>query len=156
MAPLTYGMVEGSVRGVLARVLQQSGDGGRAIIRCLDSLRSPVELGGVVLSRGVKGRVLPSGVELDVAALRGLLDAEAFSGFDEVWLYPPGRSPTDRTLAASITSDAVQLDAQAPPPELVDAFLESGCRLALGDGCGLNYMEAGSTLRALLSPPTTV
>lgn len=60
-----------------------------------------------------------------------------FTGFDEVWFYinePLSSKPAEISLVAPL-----DLEVDSPPNGLAQWFAESGCRLGIGDGIGMNF-----------------
>jgi hypothetical protein len=63
---------------------------------------------------------------------------DLFHGFDEVWWFdqrPEVAKPSDAWIVSP-----VNLKSEAASPQTVAWMSESGCRLGLGDGIGLNYV----------------
>jgi hypothetical protein len=90
-----------------------------------------------------KGLMIPG--QLIVTAER---EFNLFCGFDEVWCFdaPPSKSkPDDLSIVAPR-----DFGKENPPPLLIPWMQESGCRLAMGDGDGLNYATPDKSLADLL------
>jgi hypothetical protein len=71
-----------------------------------------------------------------------------FNGFDEVWCFddrPAVEKPVDLWIVSPV--NIVQ---EGVPPLLVPWITESGCRLGLGDGVGLNYVARDKGTAILL------
>jgi len=90
-----------------------------------------------------KGLVIPAVDFAKVADRFGL-----FTGFDEVWCFsetPKVMKPADFWIVSPSN-----IDQEDVPPALIPWMEQSGCRLGLGDGIGLNYATPDKNTAILL------
>jgi hypothetical protein len=91
-----------------------------------------------------KGILLP-GLSLTPAARAFSL----FVGFDEIWCFdvaPTLSKPDELSILPP-----PEFRSSAPSAAVLEWMLATGCRLALGDGIGLNYVAADAQLATELS-----
>jgi hypothetical protein len=115
-----------------------------ALLASVDSDRRPAHiprLGGLVV------RVVDGAPVLRGEALVALAEDGFFNGFDEVWVLPEGSEslpPADASLVYPFL-------AEGPLPGPLSSWIEqSGARLGVGDGFGLNLVVADNDLAATL------
>lgn len=123
-----------------------------ALITCLDSNMDPASL--VATSPALQSidddtRRLGAGLLLSTRVLmREGLAQEVFFGFDEVWFFPnelTRAKPVGLSLVGPAKVDQEKLE------EVGDWMFDNSCSLALGDGCGLNFVvKAQGLVRHLL------
>lgn len=139
MEGLAFGNLRtGTVRDALMRVRDLIGDASVAVIRSLDSAHSGHDLSHALSFHKVPHDVSLGNVHVSMDHLWSALDAEVFTGFDEVWIYPGKLPDVDLGSVPSATSDGIDFT-HGVPKGLAEAIERTRCVLVLGDGCGLNY-----------------
>jgi hypothetical protein len=135
---LYYGNVPGDVHDVLVRSDERLPAFKSALIRCLDSDRTPSRLLGLLARYQIVAGLERTGVVVSKEGLsRAANQRGLFVGFDEVLLFEYGppkiEVPPDMFLTFTV-------DFNEALPETLEAFMrETKCVVAFGDGCGLNY-----------------
>lgn len=142
-----YGNAPGSVGQALRLLCEQIPGFGAAALRCLDSESAPSRIIETLCACGIEARLGASGVVLTrkqvcLAAHEGL-----FTGFDEVWFWREESIERQFLSDIVLTSDAINL-AEGLPNSLERAMQALGSFLALGDGCGLNFVTTDRDLAA--------
>lgn len=149
---LYYGKLIGGVGDVLSYLGDRASEFRWTAVRSLDSDCAPSHILDVLRRLGIEARleadsVFLSGEHLHVAAQKGL-----FCGFDEVWLWR--EEPRNRHFTSDVvlTSDGINLN-DGLPTNVENAMRQLGCVLALGDGCGLNYVTTDYALADEIEQP---
>ncbi len=139
MTSLAYGMTpSGNVADALRRVLPLFHREWITVIRSIDSASSQDDLAKALTFHKVPHNCTNGNICFSVGDLQRVLDADVFTGFDEVWIVS-GSSPSfDLGHLPSATSDATDFSARMPK-DLRLAIEKTNCILVVGDGCGLNY-----------------
>ena len=127
-----------SVAEVLARLLPLCGRERIAVIRSIDSSHSQRDLARVFDFQHVPYDLINGNVCMSMDDLGKALDAEMFSGFDEVWVCGDTPPSFDLGLLPAATSDATDFS-EGAPSAILDAVERTQCLFLVGDGCGLNY-----------------
>lgn len=147
-----YGTIrDGRVSRALRQILPFGRQSWVAIIRGIDSARSYDTLVKAMNHHHLPFTTNAGNVVISMETLRKALHAGAFTGFDEVWVFPDGLPNFDLSVVPSATSDAMDLSSSIPAG-LSDAIQRSGSVVVvLGDGCGLNYAAPeGPILEAIV------
>lgn len=118
---------------------------GIAVIRCLDSSNDATAIARVLDAHQVSFQILNGSVCLSTTDLQLAIYAGAFVGFDEVWLLAGDRPASQMFAYSNITSDGKDFSREEPR-DLRHAMRESGCIVALGDGCGLNFATSSNDI----------
>lgn len=116
-----------------------------AVIRSIDSTRSLEGLAGALTFHCVAHKVVQGNVCLSMSDLQQAVDAEVFTGFDEVWVVSGTPPVFGLNEIPPVTSDATEF-LKGIPDGLVEAVERANCVLILGDGCGLNYLTSDARL----------
>jgi hypothetical protein len=147
------GWLESSIHDFLALVPPDPRSMKYTLITCLDSNREPASL---IDSRHLKplaaeAKVTGSGL---LFSTKRLFDVHSqnpiFFGFDEVWFFPGEiHQPMPELDCAPLVGPA-RID--QPTLDKLGKWLSSNaCSLALGDGCGLNFIvKARGLVKSLL------
>jgi hypothetical protein len=135
-----------SVREALTRLLTVS-KGQVLVVRSIDSARSQEDIAKILSFHSVPKQIVRGNVCLTRGDLRSALAAEAFTGFDEVWLFSETPPTEDLSAIPSATSETTDFGIGIPK-ELVKALERTQCLLVLGDGCGLNYATIDGRMAA--------
>lgn len=112
------------------------------VIRAIDSSRSSRDL-ACILSGEIRFRLEHGNVCCDLADLSDEW-LELHDGYEEMWIFDdggPGQSIVD---LPPLTTDYGEMD-EVRGPIVAAAVLEAGCRIALGDGGGLEYVTREPT-----------
>jgi hypothetical protein len=95
-------------------------------------------------------RLLKGGLVIPMRDLQSVTSRQdLFRGFDELWLFdsePAETKPNDVTIVGPL-----DFRTNEPTPELTAWMGESGCRLGLGDGIGMNYVTPDGELAEQLA-----
>jgi hypothetical protein len=107
------------------------------VIRAIDSTRSSRDL-ACMLSGEIPFRLEHGNV---CCELFDLSDEwlELHDGFEEMWIFDDGAPGQSIIDLPPLTSDNGAMD-EVRGPIVADSVLATGCRIALGDGCGLEYV----------------
>jgi hypothetical protein len=147
MVPYAYGMIkDGRVGDALMRLIGLCEQGWAAVVRGIDSSRCLDDLVSILTVHHINHQIVNRNPCLSITALQEALNAEVFSGFDEVWIVagtPPSFELTDVPCA---TSDATDFSGGIPLG-FTEAMEKTACVLVLGDGCGLNYVTSIERIR---------
>ncbi len=139
MGGLTFGhLPAATVPDALAELRDLLGCASHAIIRSLDSSHSERDLSRALSFHGVDFEVSFGNVCVSMGSLWKALEADVFTGFDEVWIFRNEFPSTTLESLTSATSDGADFSA-GMPASLAGAMDRTDCVLVLGDGCGLNY-----------------
>lgn len=139
MGVLTFGYLPiGSVRDALAESRDLLSCASGAIIRSLDSSHSERDLSRILSFHGVDFEVSDGSARVSMLSLWNALEAEVFTGFDEVWIFRSELPAISMESLPSATSDGMEFSAGIPAG-FAYAIDRTDCALVLGDGCGLNY-----------------
>lgn len=148
---LHYGLVEdGTIRDLLESSTFLS-EFPRVLLAYFDS--GPLGLSDPHV-RGLIARVPDSRLRADGLLISGTALAQAesiagFDGFDELWCFDADPTVV-RSAEVRIASDG-HFPVSGPLPPTVALYMRaSGCRLGLGDGCGLTYVTPDPAVAALL------
>lgn len=94
------------------------------------------------------GLLLPAGILTEVGWISDL-----FGGFDEAWFFDiEVRGPLPRGVSVL---PPPSFDRVEPDEATIKWFLEFDCKLALGDGFGMNYLSTDREVLRHLLPATT-
>ena len=135
---LTVGWVNSSIHAALTAGLLA--EFGSVLISSIDSDTNPSEsgIGAHILALEPTCRFLGAGVIVPGHKLVQIAEPlNLFCGFDEMWCFarvPKTPKPADLWLVAPLNIETEQI-----PPLLASWMAEADCKLALGDGIGLNF-----------------
>lgn len=150
---------ETEIRDVFAAYAEALGELGHALITRIDSSRfaSVAEVRRFFPRDIHGGRIEEYGLILTIPALLELSKApQYFTGFDEIWFWRHEDAAIEPP-AVRITSERPfgpatwHFDVEAELAVLRDWMAASQCVLALGDGCGLNYLTSAPAWVARLA-----
>jgi hypothetical protein len=79
-----------------------------------------------------EGLIVPGHLVAELAATYSL-----FSGFDEIWCFE--EEPVRAKPQGLVIVSPLNFESDSIPPELFPWMKDTQCRLAMGDGIGLNY-----------------
>lgn len=131
-------LVTGSVRDALLQVRDFVSESSVAVVRSIDSACSRDGLSRALTFHRVPYDVVLGNIQLSMENLWRAVDAEVFTGFDEVWIFSGEFPAADLTRMPPVTSDGTDFT-DGIPEEVARTFESGHCFLVVGDGCGLNY-----------------
>jgi hypothetical protein len=142
---LYYGNVASGISEIILYLGQQVSRFPWVAIRCIDSDCASPQILEVLHRFGIEAyhkanSIFTSGEQLYLAAQKRL-----FSGFDELWLWHQEPRKWQFPPEMGLTSDGINLN-EGLPNDVENALRQLGCVLALGDGCGLNYVTTDRSL----------
>lgn len=147
---ISYGMIpNGSVADALTGIVRSCEKNWLAVIRSLDSSRETDDLAKVLAFHQLAYDLINGNVCLTIDHLRIALAAEAFTGFDEVWMIAGPPPATDLASMPRATSESTDFSSGVPDG-LSSTMKETNCVLILGDGCGLNYATTSQQIEDAL------
>jgi hypothetical protein len=113
------------------------------VIRSVDSARESDALKRVLDFHRISYWIVNGNFVLTLAVVSQNLD-HLLTGFDEIWVFEtvPEMNLND---VACVTSDAEDFSAGLPD-SISLAFCTTACVVILGDGCGLNFVTANSSV----------
>src|SRR5262245_9472400 len=133
MTGLTFGhLPNATVCDALAHVRNLLHDVSGAVIRCLDSTDTESELIRILSLHKIGYQVSFENVCVNMEQLWKAVDADVFTGFDEVWIYREEWPGVSLGSAPGVTSDGVDFS-NGIPAGLADAIEGTRCLLVVGD-----------------------
>jgi hypothetical protein len=148
---VTHGWLDASIGELVQADPALFGAFAYVLVTSVDSTREvyTMRTGRRILDAYADCRPLGSGLLIPGVRVPAIHDAlNLFTGFDEIWCLDRDVG-IPKPEAISILSPPGFDD--AGPREDVPAWMElAGCRLALGDGFGVNYVARDETLRRAL------
>lgn len=133
------GFLPSSVKEVLAEFFDLLPPFKSAVVRSIDSTTETEDVASFLNSEGIQANICSQNVIVTAEALARASNADMFTGFDEVWLIPGSSSRRHIPDSILLTSDAFEL-VDVIPQAVLNLLNQLHCPLAMGDGCGLNYV----------------
>ncbi len=149
---LRYGCLGLSIGDLIRTNAKLLSDYNHVLITALDSVRGlpAAKVGRAMLRELPHARALGNSLVLPARILAEVgWVSDLFSGFDEVWFFDS--AVTDPPPGGISVLPPPTFDRVKPEADTMEWFMEVNCKLALGDGYGMNYLSADrEVLRHLL------
>ena len=110
-----------------------------AVIRCIDSNDDMVSICNILNKYNFQYSIKYSLCVVNAKNMIQCNFSRIFNGFDELWFFDTIGNIVTIPDDVSLTSDGTDLTSYLDKA-VVDVFLSTGCTLAMGDGCGVNYI----------------
>lgn len=120
-----------------------------AIVRSIDSSEKIEDIRNILNFHNIYYDYINENICLSKTNLNLALDADVFTGFDEVWVFLDHIPEKSLSSIPVSTSDSIHFDEEIDK-NVLTCFKDYDCAVLLADGCGLNYMTKNVELEKLL------